>query len=106
MGVDHGHVVLVLHINVYVAGAIAGRLLRLAPEIDRADDGSVLGIDHGDVGGAVAEDVDALRRGFKQDSIRTALHVDRLDWGKSPGIPHDERLARSEEHTSELQSLR
>ena len=96
LGVHHGDVVLVFDIDIDVALAIADGLFRRAAEIERADDGAVLGVDHGGVRGTVAEDPDALVERVEQDAVGAALHVDGLDRRQRFGVPHGDGFAAGE----------
>src|SRR5439155_14919486 len=55
--IDDRHVVLVFDINIEIALAVAGGLFTRAAEINRAEDGAVLGVEHCGVRRTVAEHV-------------------------------------------------
>ena len=64
-------------------------LLRHAAQIDRAEHGAVLGVDHRRVLRRVAEDVDPLVEGIEVDAVRLrGAHINGLDQLHRLGVEH------------------
>ena len=70
--IERHELALVLDIDVHVSAPIRHRVLRLAPEVQRAHDGSGLRIDRGRISPAAIECEHATREGIIGDRIRIA----------------------------------
>ena len=87
----------VLHDHVEHAFAVAHALLRHAAQIDGAEHGAVLGVDHRRVLGRVAEDVDSLVERIEVDAVRLCgARIDGLDERHGLGVKHRDGLAAGE----------
>ena len=91
--IDHGDVGLVFDIDIHMTFTVSDCLLGRAVKIDRAQHRAVDRIDNGRVWHAMTEHINTLIEGVEQNAVRAAFHVDRLDGGKSPRIPHHDWLA-------------
>ena len=96
LDVNDGDVVLVLKIDIKMSFFVACRLFGRAAQVDGADDGAVLGIEQRGVGLTVAEDIDALRGGFKQNAVRPARDCDFLDQFQGLCVKHADGAAAAE----------
>ena len=96
LGVHHGDVGFVFDIDIDVAFAVAGRLLRHSAEVDGPEHGSIRGIDDGNVGRLVTEDVHVIVKRIVQHAIRIAHDFNGLDRHQGLGIEHLDRLAADE----------
>ncbi len=96
LGVQCGDVVLVFEIDIQMALAVGDGLLRRSAQVECANYGAILGLDHGRVGLAVTENPDPLVKRIEQNAVRVALHLNGLDGLEGLGIPHDDGLAAAE----------
>ena len=53
-----------------MAVAVSLRLLRRATQVNRADDCTLLGVDHSSVGSAVAQNEDPFRQRLEDNTVR------------------------------------
>src|ERR1039458_4644749 len=93
LSVDDGDLIHVFEIDKHFAVAVGDGLLGLSAEIERANDGTILGIDDGGVGGSVTEDPDALVEAIEQYAVGATLDIDGLDEREGLGIPHGDWAA-------------
>src|SRR5205085_247496 len=87
------------HRDKQFAVTIAGALLdgcRRAAEVDGAQHGAVLGVNDGDVGGAVGEDVDVLGERVEENAVGAAGDGNGLDDFVGFRIPHDDGVGGAE----------
>ncbi len=92
VGVDHRDGRLVFDVDIDLAVAVGGGLLRCAADIDSAQDRAVLIVEDGDIGRGVAEDVEVVIVRVVEVAVRIALHVDLLQNRKRLRIEHRHRL--------------
>ncbi len=95
-GVDDGDGVLVFDVDVKMALAVEYGLLGGAAEVDGAEDGTVMRVEHRNVGRGVREDVDAVRDGVGEIAVGIATGVDGLDDLQGLRVEHGDRLAGGE----------
>lgn len=94
--VHYGDVAFVLNVDIDMALAVGDRLLGCASQVDGARDSPVLGIYHGGIGSAMAQDIDAIVKRVEEDAVGPAFYVDRLDERQGLGVPHGDGFAGAE----------
>jgi hypothetical protein len=88
--------VLVLDIHPDVTLPIGSGLFRFTTKINRASDGTIVGVDHRRVRSCVAENPDPLIEGVKHDSVGPSLNINRFDGCQCFGIEHHNGAAADE----------
>src|SRR5207253_4279068 len=96
LGVYDRDVVFVLDVDVNAALSVGGGLLGRTAQVERADDRSVAGLDDGRIRRVVAEHPHTSVERIEQDTVRTALDVDRLNHRQRLGVPHRDGLTAGE----------
>jgi len=78
-GIDHGNGVLVFEVDEEMTVVVEGGLLDGSSYVEGFDDVAGCGVEDGDVGSDVGEDVDVMGGGIVEEAVGPAAGVDRLD---------------------------